>query len=129
MTPETPVVSVQTPCLWRWLSRAVAQGVVRHEGSGRPHDPFRYWLPARQEMMRPDGGTAEEMQAWNDRCAAALFDSWAQERPATPRRAPFARPGSHGDRRGGSRPANDAAPRPASPGRPRSGPARLAVPD
>ena len=33
--------------LWRWLSRAVAQGVMRHAGSGRPPDPFRYWLPAR----------------------------------------------------------------------------------
>jgi hypothetical protein len=71
--------------LWRWLSRAVAQGVVRHEGTGHPHDPFRYWLPAREEMMRPDGGTFEEMQAWNDRCAAALFDRLAKAAGATPR--------------------------------------------
>jgi hypothetical protein len=34
-----------TTTLWRWLNRALAQGVVRQEGSGRPHDPFRYWLP------------------------------------------------------------------------------------
>jgi hypothetical protein len=71
--------------LWRWLSRAVAQGVVRQEGTGRPHDPFRYWLPARQELMRPDGGTAEEMQAWNDRCAAVLFGGWAKDSGAMPR--------------------------------------------
>jgi len=60
--------------LWRWLSRAVAQGVVRQEGTGRPNDPFRYWLPARQEMLRPEGGTEEELQAWNDRCLAQLLD-------------------------------------------------------
>jgi len=61
--------------LWRWLSRAVAQGVVRHEGTGHPNDPFRYWLPARQDMLRPDGGTQEELQAWNARCLAQLFGS------------------------------------------------------
>ena len=60
--------------LWRWLSRAAAQGVVRQEGTGRPNDPFRYWLPARQEMLRPEGGTPEELQAWNARYLAQLFD-------------------------------------------------------
>ncbi len=59
--------------LWRWLSRAVAQGQVRQNGTGRPNDPFRYWLSARQEMMRPDGGTLEELQAWNDRCLEEMF--------------------------------------------------------
>jgi hypothetical protein len=72
--------------LWRWLSRAVAQGIVRLEGTGRPQEPFRYWLPAREEMMRPDGGTSEEMQAWNDRCTAAIIAGWAKDDGATPRR-------------------------------------------
>jgi hypothetical protein len=58
--------------LWRWLSRAVAQGMVRQEGTGRPRDPFRYWLPAREPFIRPDGGSAKELQAWNDRCVAEL---------------------------------------------------------
>jgi AAA domain-containing protein len=53
--------------LWRWLSRALAQGQIRQDGTGRPNDPFRYWLSARQEMMRPDGDDPEELQAWNDR--------------------------------------------------------------
>jgi hypothetical protein len=64
--------------LWRWLARAVAEGVVRQEGRGRPQDPLRYWLPARQNMMRPDGGTIEDMQAWNDRCLAELFEKLAK---------------------------------------------------
>jgi hypothetical protein len=60
--------------LWRWMSRAVAQGVVRQQGTGRTRDPFRYWLPAREDMMCPDGGTREEMQAWNDRMLVELVE-------------------------------------------------------
>jgi hypothetical protein len=74
----------ETTTLWRWLSRAAAQGVVRQEGSGRPFDPFRYWLPSRDDMMRPEGGTPEEMQAWNDRCTAALIASWTKDVPPRP---------------------------------------------
>jgi hypothetical protein len=59
--------------LWRWLNRAVARGQVRQEGVGRPHDPFRYWLPEREEMLYPEGGTQEELQAWNNRCLAELL--------------------------------------------------------
>jgi hypothetical protein len=59
--------------LWRWLSGAVAQGLVRQEGTGHRRDPYRYWLPQREELMRPDGGSVEEMQAWNARCVAELL--------------------------------------------------------
>jgi hypothetical protein len=45
--------------LWRWLSRAVTQGLVCQEGNGRPNDPYRYWLPAREPLMRPENGTPE----------------------------------------------------------------------
>jgi hypothetical protein len=55
------------------LGRAVACGVVRQEGTGRPNDPLRHWLAARQEMIRPDGGTEEELQAWNDRRVAEML--------------------------------------------------------
>jgi hypothetical protein len=54
--------------LWRWLSRAVAGGIVRQEGTGRPRDPFRYWLPQREEFLRPQDGNALALQAWNARC-------------------------------------------------------------
>jgi hypothetical protein len=59
--------------LWRWLDIAARQGQVQQEGTGRPRDPFRYWLPERQALMRPDGGTREELQAWNDRVTAEVF--------------------------------------------------------
>jgi hypothetical protein len=67
--------------LWRWLGRAVAQGLARQLGTGRPGDPFRYWLPARELMMRPDGGTVEEMQAWNNRFVTELFEKLEQSKP------------------------------------------------
>jgi hypothetical protein len=35
--------------LYRWLSRAVAEGVVCRDGSGRRRDPFRYWLFGQEE--------------------------------------------------------------------------------
>ena len=40
--------------LWRWLSRGVAQGIVRQQGTGRLNDPFRYWLPAREAEWMED---------------------------------------------------------------------------
>jgi hypothetical protein len=54
--------------LCRWLNRAVEKGQVSREGTGRRNDPFRYWLPEREEFMRPEGGSAEALQAWNARC-------------------------------------------------------------
>jgi hypothetical protein len=62
--------------LWRWLVRAVAQGGVLQEGSGRNKDPFRYWLPDRQEMLHPGpGASPEAMAAWNERVMRNLLDS------------------------------------------------------
>jgi hypothetical protein len=84
--------------LWRWLSQAVAAGIVCQEGTGRHRDPFRYWLPAREEMLRPEGGSAEDMQAWNARCLAEAFarldpTSVAEPTPATlPEKDPSAAP-------------------------------------
>jgi hypothetical protein len=60
--------------LWRWLNRAVAMGQVRQEGTGRPGDPFRYWLPSREEMLYPDGGTKEELNAWNARVMSEVLE-------------------------------------------------------
>jgi hypothetical protein len=70
--------------LWRWLGRAVAQGLVRQEGAGHKRDPFRYWLPARELMMRPDKGTMEEMVAWNERYVAELMDRMGISNGARP---------------------------------------------
>jgi hypothetical protein len=70
--------------LWRSLSRAAAEGIVRQEGSGRPRDPFRYWLPEREDFMRPEGGGAEALQAWNARCVEEAFARLDQTSGATP---------------------------------------------
>jgi hypothetical protein len=70
--------------LWRWLSRAVAQGIVRQEGTGRPRDPFRYWLPQREEFMRPQGDSEEALLAWNARCLAEAFAGFDRTREAKP---------------------------------------------
>jgi hypothetical protein len=40
--------------LWRRLDKAVAQGVVLCEGKGSKSDPFRYWLPEREEAWKED---------------------------------------------------------------------------
>src|SRR5262249_36160948 len=40
--------------LRNWLIRAVTQGLVASEGSGRKRDPFRYCLPAREEVWRQE---------------------------------------------------------------------------
>jgi hypothetical protein len=59
--------------LWRWLDQAAKRGVLRQDGSGSKSDPFRYWLPGREPMLRPDrGASAEEMEAWNQRLMQAF---------------------------------------------------------
>jgi hypothetical protein len=40
--------------LARWLEEAVARGLVSRRGLGRKADPFRYWLPGREEQWRQD---------------------------------------------------------------------------
>jgi hypothetical protein len=74
--------------LWRWLSRAVAGGIVRQEGTGRPRDPFRYWLPQREELLRPDGGSEEALHAWNARCLEEAFARLDPTRGAKPTQPP-----------------------------------------
>src|SRR5262245_37529969 len=38
--------------LWRLLKQAAAAGRVRCEGTGRQNEPFRYWLPEREQVWR-----------------------------------------------------------------------------
>jgi hypothetical protein len=45
------------PCsmtLFRWLDRAVREGLIQSEGSGRKNDPFVYWLPEREAAWKED---------------------------------------------------------------------------
>jgi hypothetical protein len=40
--------------VWRWLDRAIEQGLALCEGSGSKTDPFRYWLPEREAVWQQD---------------------------------------------------------------------------
>jgi hypothetical protein len=40
--------------LWRWLDRAVGQGLLRRDGAGQKKSPFRYWLPSREAAWLAD---------------------------------------------------------------------------
>jgi hypothetical protein len=40
--------------LWRWLERAVAEGLLLREGTGHRDEQFRYWLPGREAAWMRD---------------------------------------------------------------------------
>jgi hypothetical protein len=40
--------------LYRWLRRAVAAGLLRQDGRGQRHHPFRYWLAENEGRWRQD---------------------------------------------------------------------------
>jgi hypothetical protein len=40
--------------LSRWLNRAVERALIAREGTGRRSDPFRFWLPEREEVWKQD---------------------------------------------------------------------------
>ncbi len=35
--------------VWDWLQKAMAQGLVCQEGTGRKNAPYRYWIPGREK--------------------------------------------------------------------------------
>ena len=39
------------PCRWT-ASIAAAEGLVQCEGAGRKRDPYRYWLPGKEEEWK-----------------------------------------------------------------------------
>ena len=44
----------QAKTLWRWLGRAVEQGLLCQSGTGRKNDPYLYWLPHQEVMWQHD---------------------------------------------------------------------------
>jgi hypothetical protein len=38
--------------LSKWLNRAVERSLIAREGTGRKSDPFRFWLPEREEVWK-----------------------------------------------------------------------------
>lgn len=60
--------------LSRCLHRAQTSGRVMRRGAGKKNEPFQFWLPGKEEDMRPDEGTSkEEWQRWHNRWLRAVF--------------------------------------------------------
>lgn len=68
--------------LWRWLDRAVAQGMVCRDGIGHKTSPYRYWLAAQEQrrLEDPDYRFQHIVEEENRKAMAAL---------AALRQAPF----------------------------------------
>ena len=47
--------------LWRWLDRAVNDGLVMRDGLGRKTKPFRYWLPGAEDRWMERGFYLEDL--------------------------------------------------------------------
>lgn len=47
--------------LWRWLDRAVAEGLILRDGLGRKNRPFRYWLPGAEDRWIERGLYLEDL--------------------------------------------------------------------
>jgi hypothetical protein len=47
--------------LWRWLDRAVDDGLVLRDGLGRKNHPFRYWLPGAEDRWIERGFYREDL--------------------------------------------------------------------
>ena len=43
----------------RWLDRAVKEGKVRVEGTGRRKSPFKYWLDGMEEVWKSEPGALD----------------------------------------------------------------------
>jgi hypothetical protein len=40
--------------LAKWLNRALDRSLIAREGTGRKSDPFRFWLPDREQVWKQD---------------------------------------------------------------------------
>jgi hypothetical protein len=49
--------------LHRWLHQAADRGLIRRDGKGRNQNPYRYWLPEREQFFVPDLPEMEEVEA------------------------------------------------------------------
>lgn len=67
--------------LYRWLQRAVAAALVCQEGTGRRSDPFRYWLPEREEIWKKDPLYAmyEDMERSQRETLRKMGIAWGEE--------------------------------------------------
>jgi len=65
--------------LWRWLDRAVRDGRVLRDGTGRKNAPYRYCLPAKAETWRQDPIHPDNLAAWFKAQGTELADGETAE--------------------------------------------------
>jgi hypothetical protein len=81
----------------RGLRRGVDQGLIRKQGSGRKNDPFRYWLPGKEDDFFPGmDASAEELRRWSLRTQS----KWLKSLGIDPSVARESTPASTGKGRG-----------------------------
>jgi hypothetical protein len=62
--------------IYRALKRGVEQGFIRRSGTGRKDDPYRYWLPEREEALYPGpNATPEQMERYQAYCDREFLES------------------------------------------------------
>jgi hypothetical protein len=60
----------------RGLQRGLEQGLIIRQGSGRKNDPYRYWLPGKEEDFIPGpNASKEEEERYNRRCLAKFYEA------------------------------------------------------
>ena len=67
--------------LHRWLERAVADGTVQRDGTGRSHDPFRYWLKGQEEKWKAADPFWEQRQQDEEILRKLHQGDWEAPRP------------------------------------------------
>jgi hypothetical protein len=60
----------------RELHRGLEQGLILRQGSGRKNDPYRYWLPGKEDDFRPGpNATKEEVERYDRRCRVKFYEA------------------------------------------------------
>lgn len=63
--------------LFRWLTRATQQGLIRRSGAGSRGARYRYWLPGHEPLLWPgDRASFEEQEAWRQRTREYAQGLW-----------------------------------------------------
>jgi hypothetical protein len=75
--------------LSRALRRGVEQGLVLRQGTGQKNDPYKYWLPGREEDLQPgEGASREELVRWNVKVLRKHFAARGMPYPDSTERNP-----------------------------------------
>lgn len=76
------------PCssaLYKWLTRAVADNLLKQDGTGRKCHPFRYWLPYVEAHWRQQNPTAhaiyDQLDAITHTAHQTRDEQWQPLRP------------------------------------------------